>query len=147
MWLRARWLVLCAGIVFFAIATSKGEAPKAFNIFISSMICGFAIDFCGIRIFRLWRYLRQPFLEDSYLFLVVPSWGVFGMAVSLLWEWIALPKPVVFCILYLGFMSAQELSNLIIHSWEYTHVSKWWVIVGWIGLIAVFVVKGNLLPN
>ena len=132
-----RWPILALGIILFFTAFLKGQIINAIFIFAISAIIGFIMDYLGMAKLKLWKYTRQEFLKPSYFCIVVPAWGVFGMAINFFWNWIHLPEILVFIIITIGLFSFYEIPNLKTKSWEY-YVPIWVVMFGWLPLIFIF---------
>lgn len=132
-----RWFALCCGIVLFLIALRRGETNEALIAFIVGGISGFILDIVGVKILHFWKYPRQPFPRRKYLAIVVPAWGVFGMTINLLWDWIDISW-LAFCLLTAGLVFIYEAPNLWTKSWEYNGSPRWLIGTGWLLMIIYF---------
>jgi hypothetical protein len=134
--MKIRWLIWMCGIVFLFIAYLRGAMIDVATAFILGSCAGFFIDWLGVKIMHLWRYPRQPFLGGKYFAIVVPAWGIFGVAVNFLWDWIGVSWLAILSITTALFL-LHELPNLKTRSWEYS-VPMWLVGCGWVPLIIFF---------
>jgi hypothetical protein len=132
-----RWPMFALGIILFFTAFLREEITSAIFIFTISAIIGFIIDCLGVAKLKLWRYTKQEFLKPSYFCIVVPAWGVFGMAINFFWNLIHLPEIIVFIVITTGLFSFCEVPNFKTKSWEY-YVPIWIVMFGWFPLIFIF---------
>ena len=134
--LRFRWFVLLAGIALLLFAYWRAEIAEAFIAFLVGIGGGLLLDWIGVAKFHFWEYSRQPFPSWKYFAITLPCWGILGMAINLLWNWIAIPW-LAFLLITVTLMALHELLNLKTKSWEY-FVPFWLVVVGWIPLILSF---------
>ena len=134
--MRQRWLWLAISITLVSLSFIEGTPERALVAFAVGVVAGFLIDSIGSMKLCLWKYPRQPYLTKEYLLIVVPCWGIFGMMVNLLWDWIEVSPWVVFVVLVVGLGVFWEALNLKTKSWEY-HAPKWSIVVGWFPLLLV----------
>lgn len=144
MLLSSRWLAL---IAFFLItlsiylvdrkSTHKEKLKKYGTMFIEGMVGGFIIDAVFINC-GYYEFPRQPFLSWKYFAIVIPCWGVFGLLINVLWNWIGKEKFWRgISVTLIPLFAYYEGTNLAFGSWTYT-VSMAQVAVGWLPLIIVF---------
>ena len=134
--MRVRWIVLVIGIALLWVASEKGEMRNASIAFGIGAAGGFLLDAIGTK-FRFWVYLRQPFLSSKYFLIVLPAWGVFGMAVNLAWDWWGVTPWLALTIITIGLFILHEIPNLKVKSWEY-NVPLWFVFLSWVPLVGSF---------
>ena len=127
--LRLRWLILICGIILLSLAWLRGEAIDALLALGLGLSGGFVLDWLGIKKLHLWDYPRQPFPEPRYFLIALPDWGVIGMTINLLWNWIEIPWLALITIAVVIFLT-HDLPNLITRSWTY-HAPTWLVAIGW----------------
>lgn len=109
----------------------------AFLSFTIGALGGFAVDYLGIRVLKLWTYPRQKFLKKEYFMLVIPGWGVFGMMVNLPLSWIQVSNEIALPMLMLSLFVFCELPNIKIGTWKY-NAPIWLIALCWIPLILAF---------
>ncbi len=129
--MKLRWLILICGIILFLIAWLRGEIIDVAIAFGLGIFAGFFIDWLGMKVFRFWDYPRQPFLHWKYFVIALPDWGVIGMIINLLWNWVENPWlafPVVVTALFI----THDFPNLKTKSWNY-NVPIWLAVIGWLG--------------
>jgi len=131
-----RWFALTCGFLLFPVAYFQGEIREAMIAFLLGMFCGFSLDLFGVGRLHLWNYPRQPFLGKKYFAFVVPAWGVFGMQINLLWNWLEIPW-LTFIVLTVGLFAMYEIPNLKTGSWQYQSSMRL-VGIGWWPLILYF---------
>jgi hypothetical protein len=131
-----RWVALGCAILLFSLAFFKSATWEAIIAFSVGAFCGFVLDLFGTGKYKLWYYPRQPFLEKQYFAIVVPAWGVFGLTINLLWNWLNSPW-LAFVVLTTGLLVFYELPNLKSGSWKYQS-PPWLVAAGWFPLILYF---------
>jgi len=134
---KFRWIILSVGIVLFSIAFLRKETMVAFLSFTIGALGGFAVDYLGIRVLKLWTYPRQKFLKKEYFMLVIPGWGVFGMMVNLPLSWIQVSNEIALPMLMLSLFVFCELPNIKIGTWKY-NAPIWLIALCWIPLILAF---------
>jgi hypothetical protein len=98
------------------------------------MIYGLLIDFVGINLMHFWEYPDRSKLV--YFAITLPCWGIFSMAVNLIWNWIK-PPWLASVVVTTGLFLLLEIPNLLTRSWVY-YVPMWFVIIGWVPLILSF---------
>ncbi|MEK9134839.1 MAG: hypothetical protein AAB451_00835 [Patescibacteria group bacterium] len=142
--IRVRWFVWALGVTLLTVAYFRGELRELTISFCLGMIGGFFFDIVGVKMMNLWYYSRQPFLSWKYFSIVVSAWGVFGVAINLLWEWIiALMGPSLrvslsaFIVVTLILLLFHELPNLKARNWKY-NTPAWLVIIGWFPMVMLF---------
>jgi len=140
MVIYSRWIGLFILVVLATIIATRKE-PWSRKIkyvipFIEGMIGGLVVDSIGVNA-GYYYFPRQPLYSLEYFGIVVPCWGVFGLFVHCLWEWVGKDK-IWRCILVtiLPLFAFYEGSNLITHSWVYT-VDFYIVALGWMPLVLV----------
>lgn len=131
--IQIRWIMLVLGIAVLLPAIFRGEIRYAIISFVIGMICGLLIDLVGVNLMHLWEYSGSKVV---YYMITVPCWGIFGMSINLLWNWIKLPW-LAFIVITVGLFLLMEAPNLQTRSWIY-HAPTWLVIIGWIPLILSF---------
>lgn len=131
--LKIRWLMLALGIGVLFPTILKGEIGYALIAFLCGMIYGLLIDLLGTKMIGLWQYTGQ---QKEYFIITVPCWGIFSMAVNLIWNWIEVPW-LAFIAISIGLFLFLEVPNLKTRSWVYK-VPVWLVVIGWIPLILSF---------
>jgi hypothetical protein len=129
-----RYPIFALGIMIAIFALLKGEIKEATISFSIGALGGFILDCIGVAKLKLWYYTKQPFLSKSYFAIVIPAWGIFSMAVNLLWNKIPFPEIITFSLLTLGLFSLHEIPNLKTSSWKYS-VSMKVVVPGWVPLV------------
>ena len=139
----SRWLslavfaILLLFIAFYDKNNRGIKAKKYSKAFIEGMIGGIIIDSIGVNA-GYYYFPRQEIYSLSYFAIVVPCWGVFGLLINCIWQWIG--KEVFtrgLLVTLIPLFAFYEGTNLIAGSWVYTvpfHV----VALGWIPLILVF---------
>lgn len=132
--IQIRWLMLVLGIAVLLPAIFRGETRYAIISFVIGMIYGLLIDFVGINLVHFWEYPTSSKLV--YFAVTVPCWGIFSMAINLLWNWIKSPW-LAFIVITTGLFLLLEIPNLLTRSWIY-YVPMWFVIIGWVPLILSF---------
>lgn len=105
--------------------------------FILGFLGGFLIDILGVKIMKLWKYPRQEFLTIKYFAIVLPAWGVFSVAINLVWGWLFKEFFIAVTTITLILFLIHELPNLKTDSWEY-YTPTWLVVLGWPPLVIVF---------
>lgn len=128
-----RYFMLVLFIVVLVPAILKRRVKDAAISFVIGLIFGSAIDFVGSYLLRLWDYAGPTWV---YVLITIPCWGVFSMAINLLWNWIENPR-VALPVITLGLFSYLELPNMITGSWIYS-MPLWFVAIGWIPLVLSF---------
>lgn len=141
--LYSRWLALgvLLLLVFFIVLYDREEwKQKARNygmMFIEGMVGGFIIDVIGINA-GYYYFPRQPFLSVGYFAIVIPCWGVFGLLVNCLWQWVGKERFIRgMMATMLPLFAFYEGTNLLTGSWIYT-TSFYVVAPGWIPLVWTF---------
>lgn len=132
-----RWLALLTVIILIPVAYLKGEVIDVALAFIIGAFGGFLIDYVGIMKLKLWKYPRQKFLNIEYFGIVVPSWGILGMTINLLWNWIYAPEILILLGITLALLILYEAPNLKSKSWEY-YAPTWLIGTGWFPMILGF---------
>lgn len=139
--ISSRWLalgifcLLLVGITFF----DKGNKKfKRFGMmFLEGMVGGFIIDSIGINA-GYYYFPRQPFLSVEYFAIVIPCWGVFGLLINCLWNWLGKEKFMRGMVMTLiPLFAFYEGTNILTNSWVY-HTPFWAVGLGWMPLVLVF---------
>jgi len=133
---RLRWLIWVSGIALLMIAWTKGEIIEAGIAFSLGVSIGFFINWLGMRKFRFWDYPRQPFLGRRYFLITLPDWGLIGMIINLLWNWVETPW-LAFPVVAIALFLTHDLPNLKTKSWNY-YVPKWLAVLGWLLAILGF---------
>ena len=142
--ISSRWLalgvfvLLLVAIASFDKRSNWKEKFKRYGVmFLEGMVGGFIIDNIGIRA-GYYYFPRQPFLSFEYFAIVVPCWGVFGLLINCLWNWLGKEKFIRGMAMTLfPLFTFYEGTNLLTNSWVYTAPS-WAVITGWIPLVWIF---------
>lgn len=104
--------------------------------FLEGMVGGLLIDVVGIGA-GYYYFPRQPFLSLEYFAIVIPCWGVFGLFINCMWQWIGQEQLIRGMIANIPLFMFYEGTNLLTGSWIYT-VPFYVVALGWIPLIIVF---------
>lgn len=142
--ISSRWLalgiflILLTYIVFFDKRLRWQDKVRTYGaMFLEGMLGGFIIDAIGINA-GYYYFPRQPFLSLEYFAIVIPAWGVFGLLINCLWNWLGKEKfwkgmAVTLIPLFVWY----EGTNLLTNSWVYT-VPFRFVVLGWIPLIWTF---------
>lgn len=143
MLFSSRWITL---IVFFILVfviakfgkgTYKEKLKKYGMIFVEGMVGGLIIDSLLINV-GYYYFTRQPIYSFNYFSIVLPCWGVFGMFVNFVWEWIGKDKFIrSMPLTLLSLFAFYECTNLYTGSWVY-NVPFYVVALGWMPLIIVF---------
>jgi hypothetical protein len=128
--MRLRWLILLTGIILSSIAYLRNEIINASVAFGLGISIGFFVDWLGIRKLRFWDYPREPFLGMRYFIIALPDWGLIGMIVNLLWDWIENPCLAFMAVIAVLFLT-HDLPNLKTKSWRY-YAPIWLVAIGWV---------------
>ena len=130
---KIRWFMLALGVGILLPAILRGETREASFSFLIGMPYGVLLDLVLGRLIGFWKYGGS---KKEYIFITVPCWGIFGMAVNLIWDWIGVPW-ISFLVVTIGLFAYLELPNLKTKSWTY-YSPKWLVIAGWIPLTLSF---------
>ncbi len=141
--MSSRWLALVIFVVLLAIISLRDKESWKYKIshygmfFLEGMVGGLIIDSIGVNA-GYYYFPRQPLYSIEYWAIVIPAWGVFGLALNYLWRVVGKDKFIRGTMITLPILFAwYEGTNLLTHSWVYTvpfHV----VVLGWIPLIYVF---------
>lgn len=131
------FIVLTSLMIFKERGKLKNKIIQCGIIFTEGMVGGFIIDSVGINA-GYYYFPRQPFLSLEYFAIVLPCWGVFGMAIQYCWnksgnekfiKGLLITTPLLF--------TFYEGSNLITHSWVY-NTPSWAIVLGWTPLVLTF---------
>jgi len=140
--------ILGLGLTLLILALTRGEIKEATLSFVIGAFSGFLLDCLGVAKLKLWIYTKQEFRSKSYFGVVIPAWGIFGMAINLIWNWVYISEIAAFFAITLGLFTLHEIPNLKTKSWKYS-VSMRVVIPGWflliLGLRAVFILFSQLV--
>jgi len=142
--MRLRWLILIYGIVLLLIAGLREEIMDAVLAFCLGVSSGFLVDWLGIKKLEFWDYPRQPFLGLRYFAITLPDWGVIGMMINLLWNWIE-ASWLSFIAVTIAIFLTHDLPNLKTKSWNY-YAPLWLVVAGWLIFILLSRVLFLALP-
>lgn len=142
--LYSRYLALGILAVLLIIILFYDKERKGINkfkyygmAFLEGMMGGFIIDYIGINA-GYYYFPRQPFMSVEYFAIVVPCWGVFGLLINCLWNWVGKERFWKgMAVTLISLFAWYEGTNLITHSWVYT-TPFWAVGLGWIPLIWTF---------
>lgn len=129
-----RWPVFALGVTLFIFALTRGEIKEVLLSFVIGVSGGFVLDCIGVATLKLWIYTKQEFLSKSYFGVVIPAWGILGMAINLIWNWVHVSEIGIFSFITLGLFILHEIPNLKTESWKYS-VPMWMVIPGWLPLV------------
>jgi hypothetical protein len=132
------FIALVFVIAFFEKGISWKEKLKKYGtMFLEGMVGGFIVDCVGINA-GYYDFPRQAFMSFEYFTIVIPCWGLFGMLINCLWNWLGKEKFIRgMLVTYIPLFIWYEGTNLITGSWVY-HAPLWSIIVGWMPLIIVF---------
>lgn len=106
-------------------------------MFVEGMVGGLIIDSIGVNA-GYYYFPRQPLYSLNYWLLVIPCWGVFGLLLNCLWDWLGKDRFIrSMMVSIVPLFIFYEGSNLITGSWIYT-APFYVVVLGWIPLGWVF---------
>lgn len=140
--LLSRWISLGIFIILLIFITRengklKNKLTKYGIIFLEGMVGGLIIDSIGINA-GYYYFPAHPIYSLSYWTIVLPCWGVFGMATNYLWDKLGKNKFMLGLTLTTPLLfTFYEGTNLLTSSWTYT-VPIWTVMLGWTPLVLVF---------
>ncbi len=141
--MSARWLalgvflILLILIAFYDKESWKQKLNHYGMTFLEGMVGGLIIDSIGVNA-GYYYFPRQPLYSLEYWAIVIPAWGVFGLFLNCLWQWVGGDKVIRGAMVTLPILfSFYEGSNLITGSWVYT-TPFYVVALGWIPLGYVF---------
>lgn len=131
------FVILATLMIFREKGKLKSKITRCGIVFTEGMIGGFIIDSIGVNA-GYYYFPRQPFLSFEYFAIVLPCWGVFGMAIQYCWNKLGNEKFIRGLLITTPLLFAfYEGSNLITHSWVYTTPS-WAILLGWTPLVLTF---------
>ena len=139
----SRYISLLAFVIMAVImlrerGNLKRKLVNYWALFLEGMIGGIVIDSIGINL-GYYYFPREPIYSLSYVVIVLPCRGVFGLIANYLWTKLGREKFLKGMVLTLPILSVfYEGSNLITQSWVYT-VPFYCVALGWIPLVLAFV--------
>ena len=137
-WLSLIVLMVIIGIIVILDKHSWRDKLKHYGMtFLEGMVGGLIIDSIGVNA-GYYYFPRQPLYSPEYWLIVIPCWGVFGLALNFLWSWVAKGRFIRGSLITIPVLFAfYEGTNLLTDSWVYT--TPFWVIaLGWIPLVYVF---------
>lgn len=139
----ARWLALGVFLILLALIVFHGKESWKQKLnhygmtFLEGMVGGLIIDSIGVNV-GYYYFPRQPLYSLEYWAIVIPCWGVFGLFLNCLWEWIGKERVIRGAVVTLPILfSFYEGTNLWTGSWVYT-APFYVVVLGWIPLGYVF---------
>lgn len=131
-----RWVSLAIAIAIAPYILMAGSVLESLFMFGTGMILALIIDFTGIWLLKLWVYPRQRFLSREYFGIVLPAWGVFGVATNIIWPYCGTGFQALTISTVLLFL-VYEIPNIRTLSWCYS-VPLPIVFAGWFPLVAVY---------
>ena len=141
--MSSRWLSLIVFIVLLTIIafydkdTWRRKISRYGMMFSEGMVGGLIIDSIGVNA-GYYYFPRQPLYSLEYWTIVIPCWGVFGLFLNCLWEWVGKDKLIRGALVTIPTLFFwYEGTNLLTNSWVYTTPS-YVVALGWIPLGYVF---------
>ena len=142
--ISARWLslivfiLLVSYIIIFEKNTKWRDKLRTYGMMLlEGMVGGFIIDAIGISA-GYYYFPRQPFLSWQYFAIVIPAWGVFGLLINCLWNWLGKERFWKgMAVTLVPLFAWYEGTNLLTQSWVYT-VPFHFVALGWIPLTWTF---------
>ena len=137
-WLSLIILVALICLIVFYDKDKRSQKLKYFGMaFVEGMVGGFIIDYIGITA-GYYYFPRQPYLGLSYFLIVIPCWGVFGLLINCLWNWVGKEKFIRgTAVTLFPLFALYEGSNLLTGSWVYT-TPFYAIALGWLPLVWTF---------